>query len=241
MYEMLNIRLQIQQNFNYIIAEINKTAQNNKVIEANKKEETVREKLKKYTKTCKYVDQCKYMSSKTCWFLHEQTRIEKESNSKIELSEEEEWKILFTWANFSGETETLKTSDSKENVCDFDRSTPSKLELKMTKEVASDRFEDNIEQPDFNVTNKSSKSECRRKLVFNSPKKKYKSIKTAKSSKSNLKDDLKLVDNVSPKDVNNDEKPVASVKPKMYLLDQLDPKMCLVVQVERKEINQCLL
>ena len=151
----------------------------------------MREKLKKYTKKCKYVDQCKYMSSKTCWFLHEQTnssykssdndhkRIEKESNSKIELSEEEEWKILFTSANFSGETETLKTSDSKENVCDFDRSTPSKLELKMTKEVASDRFEDNIEQPDFNVTNKSSKSECRRKLVFDGPKKKYKSIKTA--------------------------------------------------------------
>ena len=106
---MLNIRLQIQQNFNYIIAEINKTAQNNKVIEANKKEETVREKLKKFTKTCKYVDQCKYMSSKTCRFLQEQT------NSTIELSEDEEWKILFTWANFSGETETLNTSDSEEN------------------------------------------------------------------------------------------------------------------------------
>ena len=81
MYEMLNIKVLIQQNFNYITAQINKIEQNNnKVIEANKKEETVREKLKKYTKKCKYVDQCKYMSSKTCWFLHEQIRIDSSIN-----------------------------------------------------------------------------------------------------------------------------------------------------------------
>ena len=52
----------------------------------------------------------------------------------------------------------------------FDRSTPSKLEHKLTKEVASDPMEDSIEQTHFNVTNKSSESDnCRRKLVFDSP------------------------------------------------------------------------
>ena len=44
-YEMLNIKLQIQQNFDYIVAEINKIAQYNKFIEANKKDETAREIL----------------------------------------------------------------------------------------------------------------------------------------------------------------------------------------------------
>ena len=44
------------------------------------------------------MNKCKYVSSKTCWFLHEQTNSKNESNYENELSEEDEWNKLLLWA-----------------------------------------------------------------------------------------------------------------------------------------------